>query len=581
MGNQPSAQENDERKRHMARGKKPMPDHRAKPQNPTSSTERREKSEIAREVDESCSKSIPEAAVEGGDVRVQMLASCIRSDLKIDCPTIVIDFGRPKHCLSRLSKVPHRMVSANPRAYMPSVVSIGPYHWASPSLKGMEVEKRQFLELNLWSKEEKTWNGYVQVMTKLEADARKYYPDLVTAMDTNAFLSMMLLDGFYILGLLYPLSFVRVQGNDAHDAVDIWHDLLLLENQIPFIIVERICEQWAWDAGEDSEIVLAMVKEQATSSIESVLCNLSIPFAIDPSQRPENFEHFLYLLHAYFKPSSLHNAAIAPGFGDQTPTNRPPNLMNMNRYSVGRVAGRVLYKISIVLLNWAYNFYNRNQHHHIARSNNTSQEMAHCHLHLHRAVQYQEAGIKFRTKERSGHKRHSLLDITISKDVLEIPRIHVDESTYWLFGNLIAFEQTNPSIEKDVTAYVIFMSQLMATPEDVSLLSREGIVQQQLGSNREVSNLFASLAREVMFDFDSDYHLSPVCEALEERYKRPKKLRGMFVRRHCGNPWLWLGALVVFFLFVCTTIMTVFTIMAYVRLPDHDDKKGLLAQPPN
>ncbi|KAJ1704545.1 hypothetical protein LUZ63_004324 [Rhynchospora breviuscula] len=553
MGNQPSAQENDERKRHMARGKKPMPDHRTKPLNP-SSTERREKNEVAgEEVEASCSKSAPEAAVEGGDVRIQMLASCIRSDLKIDCPTIVIDLGRPKRRLSRLSKVPHRMVSANPRAYMPSVVSIGPYHWASSSLKGMEIEKRQFLELNLWSKEEKTWNGYVQVMAKLEADARKYYPDLVTAMDSNAFLSMMLLDGFYILGLLYPLSFVRVQSNDTHDAVDIWHDLLLLENQIPFIIVEHICQQWAWDAGEDSEIVLEMVKEQATSSIESVLCNLSIPLAIDPSQRPENFEHLLYLLHTYFKPSSLHTAAIAHKPGDQTPTNSPPNLMNMNRYS----------------------------HHHITHNNNTSHEMAHCHLHLHRAVQYQEAGIKFRTKESSGHKRHSLLDITISKDVLEIPRIRVDESTYWLFGNLIAFEQTNPSIEKDVTAYVIFMSQLMATPEDVSLLSREGIVQQQLGSNRDVSNLFASLARDVMFDFDSDYHLSPVCEALEERHKKPKKLRAMFVRRHCGNPWLWLGALVVFFLFVCTTIMTVFTIMAYVRLPDHDDKKGLLAQPPN
>jgi Plant protein of unknown function len=123
---------------------------------------------------------------------------------------------------------------------MPRVVSIGPYHWGSPSLKGMEVEKRQFLELNLWSRVEKAWNGYVEVMEKLEADARRYYPDLVNAMDANAFLSMMLLDGFYILGLLYPLFFVRIQSNDAHDAVEIWHDLLLLENQIPFIIVECI-----------------------------------------------------------------------------------------------------------------------------------------------------------------------------------------------------------------------------------------------------------------------------------------------------------------------------------------------------
>jgi Plant protein of unknown function len=220
-------------------------------------------------------------------------------------------------------------------------------------------------------------------------------------LDANAFLSMMLLDGFYILGLLYPLFFVRIQSNDAHDAVEIWHDLLLLENQIPFIIVECICEQWAQDAGEDGEIVLVMVREEAAMSIESVLCNLSIPFAIDPSHRPKKFEHFLYLLHAYFKPSNLCNSATTPV--DHTPASRPPNLMNMNRYSVGRVAGHLLYKVSIIFLNWAYNFYNRNRHHHIENSDSTSQQRSPCHLHLHRAVQYHQAGIKFRTKEGRGH----------------------------------------------------------------------------------------------------------------------------------------------------------------------------------
>lgn len=550
--------------------KNTVTDHRAKQHN--QSNEKRERTEIPEAGASSSGGCQEAAAVEGGDGRIQLLASSIRSDLKIECPMVTIDHGRLRR-LSHFSKVPHRMASVNPGAYMPTIISIGPYHWGSQSLKGMEVEKRQFLELNLWSKDEKTWNGYVEVMAKLEADARRYYPDRVNAMDTNAFVSMMLLDGFYILGLLYPLSFVRIQSNDAHDAVDIWHDLLLLENQIPFIIVERICEQWAQDAGEDGEIVIGMVREQAASSIESVLCNLSIPFAIDPSQRPEKFEHLLYLLHAYFKPSNVRNPVIPPA-GDHTPTGRPPNLMNMSRYSVGRVAGRFLYKLSIVFLNWAYNFYNRNQHHQIENSDCTSQQTSHCHLHLHRAVQYEEAGIKFRTKEGRGHKRHSLLDISISKDVLEIPRLHVDESAYWLFGNLIAFEQTNASIEKDVTAYVVFMSQLMATEDDVALLGRKGIVQHQLGSNRHVSTLFSSLAREVMFDFESEYHLSPVCEALEERYRRPRKWRAMCVRRnHFGNLWVWLGGLVIFFMFACTMIMTVFTIMAYVRLPDHSDKK--------
>jgi Plant protein of unknown function len=87
-----------------------------------------------------------------------------------------------------------------------------------------------------------------------------------------------------------------------------------------------------------------------------------------------------------------------------------------------------------------------------------------------------------------------------------------------------------------------------------------------------VSSLFSSLAREVMFDFESEYHLSPVCEALEECYRRPRKWSAMCAHRNCSNPWVWVGALVVFFMFACTMIMTVFSIMAYVRPPDHPEK---------
>ncbi|KAJ1704757.1 hypothetical protein LUZ63_004536 [Rhynchospora breviuscula] len=475
-----------------------------------------------------------------GDAKMQKLAITIRQDLKIDCPTVVLDHGKSRQ-LWYLSKVPRSIGSVYPKAYKPNVVSIGPYHRGSPSLKDMETEKRQFLELNLWSKEKNAWAVFVKKMAKLKGAVRVYYSELGTSMDSQDFLSMMLLDGFYILGLLYPWSFVKVHCNEAHNAVDVWHDLLLLENQIPFIVIERICEQWAQDTGDDEQTMLEKVRKQAASSIETVLCNLSIPSAIN--HKPDKFEHLLYLFHTYFKPSRSCNYTV--GIDNHASANMPLNLLR--QYSFQRVLGA-----------------------------STCDQAVHWHLHLHRAVQYDEVGVKFRAKECRGHNQHSLLDITFSNGILEIPCLHVDESAAWPFGNLIAFEQTNRRIAKDVAAYVMFMSQLMATPEDVALLSREGIVRHQL-NNRDISTLFANLAREVMFDFDCEYHLRLVRTALEERYRSPKKWWGLFKHRHFSSPLAWFAALMAFIFFVCTVIQALFSILAYARPPNANSQPSSAA----
>ncbi|KAJ1704544.1 hypothetical protein LUZ63_004323 [Rhynchospora breviuscula] len=516
-------QENDERRSDMARGKKPMEVQLQAPAKTQDGShkkllegELREKEEKLPHYPMQDTSEIVEGDTSGtkrgcdleGDAKMQKLAITIRQDLKIDCPTVVLDHGKSRQ-LWYLFKVPRSIGSVYPKAYKPNVVSIGPYHRGSPSLKDMETEKRQFLELNLWSKEKNAWAVFVKKMAKLEGAVRVYYPELGTSMDSQDFLSMMLLDGFYILGLLYPWSFVKVHSNEAHNAVDVWHDLLLLENQIPFTVIERICEQWAQDAGDDEQTMLEKVREQAASSIETVLCNLSIPFAIN--HKPDKFEYLLYLFHTYFKPSRSCNCTV--GIDNHASANMPLNLLR--QYSFQRVASLVN-QIVLIIFHWVCNFYDRHQRQ-TECSVSTCDQAVHWHLHLHRAVQYDEVGVKFRAKESRGHNQHSLLDITFSNGILEIPCLHVDESAAWLFGNLIAFEQTNRPIEKDVTAYVMFMSQLMATPEDVALLSREGIVRHQL-NNRDISTLFANLAREVMFDFDCEYHLRPVRTALEERY---------------------------------------------------------------
>ena len=53
--------------------------------------------------------------------------------------------------------------------------------------------------------------------------------------------------------------------------------------------------------------------------------------------------------------------------------------------------------------------------------------------------------------------------------VLEIPVLHLYDNSEHLLRNLIAFEQTYPLTQGNITAYAIFMDCLVASLEDMRL----------------------------------------------------------------------------------------------------------------
>ncbi|CAO2170194.1 unnamed protein product [Urochloa humidicola] len=91
-------------------------------------------------------------------------------------------------------------------------------------------------------------------------------------------------------------------------------------------------------------------------------------------------------------------------------------------------------------------------------------------------MHYYEAGIEFKRKENGEDNPHSLLDISFSDGVLEIPQLPIDQNTGSLFRNFVALEQTDPQFGNDFTAYVTFESQLISISSDVAMLSKKGVL---------------------------------------------------------------------------------------------------------
>ncbi|XP_037405418.1 UPF0481 protein At3g47200-like [Triticum dicoccoides] len=298
------------------------------------------------------------------------------------------------------------------------------------------------------------------------------------------------------------------------------HDLLLLENQIPFFIVEAIYE-----------VVSSNKMTPTCKSGVARFIEMTLPFyptAIRESSRPIDFDHLLHLCHMYFRPSSNeqeHKELTAQHYIHQ--------FLQLGQGYLSHLG-----------LSQDDHFPNR----------------------WRRATQYHEAGIEFKRRTYSEHNPHSLLDIKLRNGILEFPFLFVDDQTSVLFRNFIALEQTCPQVGNDVTAYIIFLAKLMSMPDDIALLARKGVIAHHMRSDRDVSQLFTRLTKGVVFDFYGNYYLNHMCLALEAYYQnRLHRWVAWLRHNHLSNPWLVVAALAGVIVLFCTIAQTVLTVESYVN----------------
>ncbi|XP_065857391.1 UPF0481 protein At3g47200 [Euphorbia lathyris] len=146
-------------------------------------------------------------------------------------------------------KVPTSFIEINGKSYQPHVVSIGPYHHSQPHLKMIEEHKWQYLGNLLSRIEIKGLNleDLLKSIEPLEKDSRDCYSESIE-FNKDDFLEMMLLDGCFIIELIRKVgNVVKVEDDDPIFTMQwittfFYRDLLRLENQIPFFVLERLFE---------------------------------------------------------------------------------------------------------------------------------------------------------------------------------------------------------------------------------------------------------------------------------------------------------------------------------------------------
>ncbi|KAM0969824.1 hypothetical protein ACFX13_018289 [Malus domestica] len=172
----------------------------------------------------------------GNGHEVELIASSIRGKLHKQPPLPACT------CIFRIPSVLRRH---NEKAFLPNLVSIGPFHHGQKNLQVMEEIKLWYLYCLLDRKptSETRLEYLVELIRSIEQHCRDCYGEKID-MSSEKFVEMMVVDGCFIIELFR--KYARVVPSDKDDPVfyTLWmhsaliNDLFLLENQLPWKVLD-------------------------------------------------------------------------------------------------------------------------------------------------------------------------------------------------------------------------------------------------------------------------------------------------------------------------------------------------------
>lgn len=155
--------------------------------------------------------------------------------------------------------------------------------------------------------------------------------------------------------------------------------------------------------------------------------------------------------------------------------------------------------------------------------------------------------------------RGNFLDVSFKDEIIEIPTVVIADNTSSKFRNLLALEQTSMECKTKLTSYIVFMDDLIDTADDVALLMKSKIIENNIGSAEQVARFFNEMCIGLtIYQYKADMY-----EEIINYYDRTyNKWRAILIRDYLNSPWAVISLLGVFILLGLTTIQAVYSVKA-------------------
>lgn len=180
------------------------------------------------------------AANKGGSVTINIedIESWIEDTMSQDI------FFSPKCCIFKTPTILNRH---NEKAYIPDAFSFGPLHHGQPNLKATGKIKTKYLRglISRSTSPEIRFRDFINSIEAVEKEARECYAEPIQ-FSKYEFVNILVIDGCFIIELFRKYAFEDLRESD--DPIFtmscmlqfLYHDLILLENQIPWIVLDRL-----------------------------------------------------------------------------------------------------------------------------------------------------------------------------------------------------------------------------------------------------------------------------------------------------------------------------------------------------
>ncbi|XP_059428103.1 UPF0481 protein At3g47200-like [Corylus avellana] len=438
---------------------------------------------------------------------LEQLASDMEEEIK-RCTRGLQSYSAKSTCC--IYKVPLKLEKNNDKHwYSPRIVSIGPYHYEEGDLN--RDYKYQFFGSFLSRTRAGKGIGiedYLKKLLPLETKVRECYSENVKLESGTEFLEMIVLDASFILGLFYKFQDSGPHETDEPLALLKWRlpyfcvDLLLLENQIPFFVLQELFD-------------ISKMPDDPSLSV------LALQFFNNVMQRPKE------VIERY----------------DDNPENPPVHLLDLVRSSLIPNDPMRPQKEEFMIP-----FFSRLRQ----KDNTTLTQFIPCIWKLRRS------GISVRPR-----KADSFLAVNFEYGVVEIPSIIIDDFMRYLLLNCVAFEQCHNSCSKHVTVYATFLCSLVDNPADVKYLRECGVIENY--DVDRVADFIHSMGRDLAIDID-DFYLSRVFNDVDKHYRNDFYVKfTSFMRRSFYTQWPFLSFLAAAVLLLLTIAQAYIAIIGYVH----------------
>jgi hypothetical protein len=135
----------------------------------------------------------------------------------------------------------------NEKAYVPKAFSIGPFHHGHSNLADTEKIKKKYLHglISRSHSPETMLRDLFNSVKEVQTEARECYSKPIDY-SPDEFVKILVIDGCFIIELFRKKAArQRREDNDPIFTMScmrefLYHDLILLENQVPWMVLERL-----------------------------------------------------------------------------------------------------------------------------------------------------------------------------------------------------------------------------------------------------------------------------------------------------------------------------------------------------